>query len=64
MKTRLLIIDLKSTLWDIVKVFDDVNYIIETWSSLLSDIVDNHVPWQKHRVMRKHPSKMAKFRYN
>ena len=40
--------DLKSTPWDILKVFDDVNDIVEIWSSLFSDIVDKHLPLRKH----------------
>ena len=36
-----LIDDLKSTPWDVVKVFDDVNDIVETWSGLFCDIVDS-----------------------
>ena len=42
--------DLKSTPWDIVK-------IVETWSSLFSDIVDKHLPLRKHCVKRKHQPK-------
>ena len=49
--------DLKSTPWDIVKIFDDVNDIVETWSNLFSDIVDKHLPLRKHRVKRKHQPK-------
>ena len=40
--------DLKSTPWDTVKIFDDVNDFVETWSSLFSDIVDKHLPLRKH----------------
>ena len=51
---RKLIDDLKSTHWDIIKVFDDVNDIFDTWSDLFCDIVvDKHLPLQQHHVKRK-----------
>ena len=49
--------DLKSTPWDVIKVFDDTNDIVETWSSLFNDIVDKHLPLKKHRVKRKQQPK-------
>ena len=49
--------DLKSTPWDVIKVFDDTNDIVETLSSLFSDIVDKHLPSKKHRVKRKQQPK-------
>lgn len=49
--------DLKSTPWDIVKVFDDTNDSVEIWSSLFSDIINKHLPLRKHRVKRKQQPK-------
>ena len=49
--------DLKSTPWDIIKVFDDVNDIVETWSNLFCEIVDKHLPLRQHRVKRKQQPK-------
>ena len=49
--------ELKSTPWDIIKVFDDVNDVVETWSSLFCDIVDKHLPLRQHRVKRKQQPK-------
>ena len=49
--------ELQSTPWDIIKVFDDVNDIVETWSSLFCDIVDKHLPLRQHRVKRKQQPK-------
>ena len=49
--------DLQSTPWDVIKIFDDVNDIVETWSTLFCDIVDKHLPLRKHRVKRKQQPK-------
>ena len=49
--------DLKSTPSDIIKVFDDVNDIVETWSNLFCEIVDKHLPLRQHRVKRKQQPK-------
>lgn len=44
---------MKSTSWDVVKVFDETNDILETWSSLFCDVVDKHPLIRKHRVRYK-----------
>ena len=49
--------DLQSTPWDVIKILDDVNDIVETWSTLFCDIVDKHLPLRKHRVKRKQQPK-------
>ena len=49
--------DLKSTPWDIIKVFDDVNDIAETWSTLFCETVDKHLPLRQHRVKHKQQPK-------
>ena len=49
--------DLKSTPWDIIKVFDDANDIVDTWSDLFCDIVDKLLPLRQHRVKRKQQPK-------
>ena len=49
--------DLQSAPWDVIKIFDDVNDIVETWSTLFCDIVDKHLPLRKHRVKRKQQPK-------
>ncbi len=42
--------DLQSVPWDIIKVFDDTNEVVETWSSMFLNIVDKHPPMKTHRV--------------
>ena len=37
--------------------FDDVNDVVETWSSLFCDIVDKHLPLRQHRVKCKQQPK-------
>ena len=49
--------DLDATPWDIVKMFDDTNDIVETWSSLFFDIVNKHLPLKQHRVKYKQQPK-------
>lgn len=44
--------DLKSVPWDVIKVFDNVDDALDTWYSLLSDVIDKHVPLKQHRVKR------------
>ena len=38
-------------------MFDDTNEVAETWSSLVSDIDDKHLPLKQHRVKRQHQPK-------
>ena len=49
--------DVKSIPWDIIKMFDDTNDVVETWSSLFLDIADKHLPLKQHRVKRKQQPK-------
>ncbi|MES9881523.1 MAG: reverse transcriptase family protein [Sedimenticola sp.] len=48
---------LKTVPWDIVKMFDETNDIIDTWSKLFLDIVNTHLPMKQHRVKRKQQPK-------
>ena len=45
--------DLQTIPWDVVKVFEDVDDALETWYSLMSDVIDKHIPLKHHRVKRK-----------
>ena len=49
--------DLAATPWDIIKMFDDTNDIVETWSSLFLDIINKHLPLKQHRVKYKQQPK-------
>ena len=49
--------DPKSTPLYIIKVFDDVNDIVDTWYDLFCDIVDKHLPLRQHHVKRKQQPK-------
>ena len=49
--------ELSSTPCDGIKIFDDTNDIVESWSSLFLDIIDKHLPLKQHRVKRKQQSK-------
>ena len=40
-----------------IKIFDDTNDIVESWSSLFLDIIDKHLPMKQHRVKRKQQPK-------
>lgn len=42
--------NLKSAPWDVTKVFDDSDEILDTWSTVYLDNVDKHLPLRKHRV--------------
>ena len=43
--------------WDLVKVFEDTNDVVDTWSSLFLSIVDKHLPLKTHRVKFKQQPK-------
>ena len=43
--------------WDNIKVFDDTNDVVETWSSLYLEIADKHLPLKQHRVKRQQQPK-------
>ena len=45
--------ELQSVPWDTIKLFDDTDDILEAWSDLFLQIVDNHVPIKQHRVKHK-----------
>ena len=49
--------DLAATPWDVIKLFDDTNDTVETWSSLFLDIVNKHLPLKQHRVTHKQQPK-------
>lgn len=49
--------ELQSSPWDVIKVFDNVNDVVETWSSMFMEIVNRHLPLKKHRVKHKHQPK-------
>ena len=53
--------DVKSIPWDIIKMFDDTNDVVETWSSLFLDIADKHLPLKQHRVKRQQQPKWLFF---
>lgn len=45
--------DLRLIPWDIVKMFDDPNDALDTWSRLFLDVVNKHIPIKQHRVKHK-----------
>ncbi|MEW8547257.1 MAG: reverse transcriptase family protein [Candidatus Thiodiazotropha sp.] len=45
--------DLQSVPWDLIKLFDDTNDILEAWTDLFLEIVDKNVPIKQHRVKHK-----------
>ena len=45
--------DLQSVPWDLIKLFDDTNDILETWTDLFLETVDKNVPIRQHRVKHK-----------
>ena len=56
--------DVKSIPWDIIKMFDDTNDVVETWSSLFLDIADKHLPLKQHRVKHQQQPKWLFFPYH
>ena len=49
--------ELSSASWDVIKVFEDPDDILETWSTMFLDIVDIHLPVKEHRVKNKQQPK-------
>ena len=45
--------DLQSVPWDLIKLFDDTNDILETWTDLFLEAMDKNVPIKQHRVKHK-----------
>ena len=45
--------DLTDVPWDIIRIFDDTNDILNAWSDLFLEVVDANVPIKQHRVKRK-----------
>ena len=45
--------DLNDVPWDIIRIFDDTNDILNAWSDLFLEVVDANVPIKQHRVKRK-----------
>ena len=54
---QMFINDLQSAPWDVIKIFDDTNDTLETWSSMFIEIVDKHLPLKTHRVKYKQQPK-------
>ena len=49
--------DLQDAPWDLIKVFDDTNDVVDTWSHMYLSIVDKHLPLKSHRVKYKQQPK-------
>ena len=47
------IFDLQFVPWDIIKLFDDTNDVVDTWSTMFLNIVDKHLPLKSQRVKHK-----------
>ena len=45
--------DLNNVPWDIIRIFDDTNDILNAWTDLFLEVVDANVPIKQHRVKRK-----------
>ena len=45
--------DLQSAPWDIIKIFDDTNDKLDSWTSMFIEIVDKHLPLKTLRVKHK-----------
>ena len=43
--------------WDVIKIFDNTDEVLDVWSSMYLDIVNKHLPVKKHRVKNKHQQK-------
>ena len=50
----------QSTPWDVIKVFDDANDVLDKWSSMFMEIVNRHLPLKKHRVKYKQQPKFLR----
>ena len=46
--------DLLSAQWDTIKLFDDIDDILEAWLDIFLQVVEQHVPIKQHRVKRKY----------
>lgn len=49
--------ELKSAPWDAVHIFEHPDDILEAWTDLFLEIVDNNVPLKQHRVKHKNQPK-------
>ena len=54
---QLFLNDLQSVPWDVIKIFDNINDTLETWSSMFLEIVDKHLPLKTLRVKYKQQPK-------
>ena len=45
--------NLQAVPWDLIRVFDDTNDILEVWSDLFMDVADKSIPLNQHRVKLK-----------
>ena len=48
---------MSSVPWDIIKVFDDPDEILESWTDLFSNVVNSHLPIKQHRLKNKQQPK-------
>ena len=46
------ITDLQSAPWDTIKIFENINEIVEAWYSIFLDIAYSHIPIKQHRVKK------------
>ena len=45
--------DLQAVPWDLIKIFDDTDDILEAWTDLFLQVVNKNIPIKHHRVKRK-----------
>ena len=45
--------DLQTVPWDTIKLFEDIDDIMDAWLDLFLQVVDKHVPIKQHRVKHK-----------
>ncbi|MCU7800728.1 MAG: hypothetical protein KZQ70_11410 [gamma proteobacterium symbiont of Lucinoma myriamae] len=45
--------ELQSVPWDIIHMFDDTDDMLDAWTDLFLEVVDNNVPIRQHRVKHK-----------
>ena len=45
--------DLQAVPWDLIKLFDDTDDILDAWTDLFLQVVDKNIPIKQHRVKRK-----------
>ena len=45
--------ELQAVPWNLIKLFDDPDDILEAWTDLFLEVVDKNIPIKKHRVKRR-----------